>query len=99
MLWLAGHGGIPTGVTEAPLQDLLVWRGEVQIVLGDQCPDEREPVRVEAARTQTHDRVARLDSPPVDQLVPLHDPHTAAGKIEHLGIQEARMLRSLAPDQ
>ena len=73
------------GVAQHPAQDRLVRRVEVEVVLGDERPDEREAVRVEAGRGEADDGVARLRRRPVEEPVALPDPDAEPREVELVG--------------
>ena len=99
MLRLRAHQDVAGCVAERPAEDLLVRGRQVEIVLGKERPHQREAVRVQAARAEANDRVARLDRGSVDQLVALDDADAAAREVERLGLHEPRMLRRLPADE
>jgi hypothetical protein len=76
------------GVAEGSTELLLVGSAEVKVVLGQERADEREPVRMEAARGDPHDRVARSSGGSVEQPLALdtmrHQLDTGIQEMQHI---------------
>src|SRR6266540_2959267 len=90
----------------AELTDLVdvepVWREEqvgIEVTVADERPDEREAVRVQAARGKAYHEVAGLAARAVDEAVALNDADTRAGEIQLGLLVDAGQLRGLAADE
>src|SRR5262249_40976392 len=88
------------------LADLLevepMWREQevcVEIVLPDQRADEREAVRMQPARRQADDDVARFAAGTVDEPISLDDADTRPREVELALAVDARQLGRLASDE
>ena len=66
--------------------------------VSDEAADEREPVRVKAARGEAEHHVARAAGRAVDDLVPLHDPDHRPGEVELALPVDAGQLGRLAAE-
>ncbi len=90
---------VAIGVAEGSDELLLVGTVQVEIVLGDEGPDEREPVGVQSRRGDADDRIAGPGGRPVEQARSLDDADAAAGQVERVELEESGMLRGLPADE
>ena len=84
-LGLGGHEPRRLRLAEGAHELLLVRPSEIDVVLGQESPHEREAVGVETRGGQADDRVARPGRRPVEIPGALHDADAAAGEVERVG--------------